>query len=154
MPPRPVTERELRQVGYLLALQFNEEVAAAITSLPLQVELRRGKIRYVYYNGVRLMTLRPRDFTFSISPEAGKIIKSATKPPRFRVIVAGGPALRGEVTGNTVLDADKSIRPGDEVLIVDSNDNLLGVGKARAPGFLMRQLGSQEVVRVRRGVED
>ncbi|MGC9112618.1 MULTISPECIES: PUA domain-containing protein [Acidilobus] len=141
-------------MSYLLALQFNEEVAAAITSLPLQVELRRGKIRYVYYNGVRLMTLRPRDFTFSISPEAGKIIKRATEPPRFRVIVSSGSALEGEVTGNSVLDADKLIRPGDEVLIVDVNDSLLGVGKAKAPGFLMRQLGPQEVVRFRRGVED
>lgn len=152
MPPRHATQSELAQISYLLALQFNCDVARSIVSLPLQVELRRGKIRYVYYNGVRLMTLRPKDFTFSISYEAGKIIRDSARPPRFRVVVSGD--LKSGVRGEHVVNSDPLIRPGDEILIVDPGDRLLGVGKAKAPGFLMRDLGDQEVVRLRGGAEE
>jgi len=48
-----------------------------------------------------------------------------------------------------VLLADARIRPGDEVLVVNENDELLAVGKARAPGSLMARLKGQDVVRVR-----
>jgi len=58
---RPATEEELGVLRALLSLQFGDDVAKALTSLPLLVERRRGKIRYVYAaDGERLMTLRPR----------------------------------------------------------------------------------------------
>ncbi len=145
---RAASKQELESLRALLSLQFDEDVAAAIVSLPLEVELRRGKIRYVYYNGDRLMTLRPRDFSFTISLTAGEIIRRAAPQPKYRVIVKG--PIRGDVHGYEVLSSDAQIRPGDEVLVVDAAaDKLLAVGKARVPGFMMRSLGSQSVVRVR-----
>ncbi|MCG2874462.1 MAG: prefoldin subunit alpha [Acidilobus sp.] len=145
---RPATEEELGVLRALLSLQFGDDVAKALTSLPLLVERRRGKIRYVYTaDGERLMTLRPTDFMFTISLRAGEIIRTSTRPPFMRVVVRGYED--GDVRGEMVLLADARIRPGDEVLVVNENDELLAVGKARAPGSLMAKLKGQDVVRVR-----
>ncbi len=146
---RPAGDQDLSVLRTLLSFQFGEEVARAITSLPLEVELRRGKIRYVYEAGAseRLLTLRPNDFMFTISLRAGEIARRALPSPRLRVVVR---EFRGtDVRGSDVVVSDPHIRPGDEVLVVDASDGLLAVGKARAPGPLMAALRDQDVVRVR-----
>ena len=146
---RPAGARELSVLRALLSFQFGEEVSRAITSLPLEVEIRRGKIRYVYEAGAaeRLLTLRPNDFMFTISLRAGEIVRRSLPSPRLRVVVR---EFRGtDVRGSDVVLSDPLVRPGDEVLVVDANDELLAVGKARAPGPLMAALGDQDVVRVR-----
>lgn len=147
MAPRQPSGWELEKLRALLAAQFDEAVANAFLSLPLQVETRRGKIRYVYVDGRRIMTLRPSDFHFTLSLEAGEVVRSASRPPRYRVVAARIP--RPSVMGLDVIDADPDIRPGDEVLIVTAEDRLIGVGKARLPGHLMRLLPHQEAVRAR-----
>ncbi|MGC9071734.1 MAG: PUA domain-containing protein [Acidilobus sp.] len=146
---RPASSEDLKVLEALLSYQFGDEAAKALTSIPLEVEIRRGKIRYVYESGTgkRLLTLRPSDFMFTISLRAGEIIRQVTPRPRMRVIVK--EFREGEVRGIDVISADPQIRPGDEVLVVDRNDELLAVGKARAPGPVMGALGEQEVVRVR-----
>ncbi len=146
---RPAGEGELSVLRSLLSFQFGQEVSKALTALPLEVEIRRGKIRYVYdaRSGERLLTLRPNDFFFTISLRAGYVIKGILPSPRMRVIVR---EFRGtDVRGSDVIQADPMIRPSDEVLVVGANDELLAVGKARAPGPLMAALKDQDVVRVR-----
>ncbi|MGC9209754.1 MAG: PUA domain-containing protein [Acidilobus sp.] len=147
---RPVTEQDLLALEAMLSYQFGREAAKALTSIPLEVELRRGKIRYVYERGSgdRLLTLRPNDFMFTISLRAGEIIRSAVPSPRLRVVVRDD-YRGGDVKGLDVIFADPQIRAGDEVLVVSKNDELLAVGKARAPGTLMGALTDQDVVRVR-----
>ncbi len=147
---RTATTKDLFRLRALLSAQFGPSVAGDLTSRPLEVELRHGKIRYVYLEGRRLMTLRPRDFTFTLSLDGAELVRSLLPPPRLRVTLVKPADI---VVGALVLSADKLIRPGDEVLLVDSDDRLLGVGKARVPGFMMSLLKDQEVVRVREVVE-
>lgn len=154
LPQVKITPNMYYRLVYTLAYQFDLNVAKAL--LPSHEVVRvtlspKGRIRHVYVNGVRLLTLRPSDGLFTLSLEGGEIVRRASKPPRFRVIVLGREAryIKGSVLKPIVLDIDPEARPGDEILIVDENDNLVGVGKLRLPPILVKSLEKGEVVRVR-----
>ncbi len=139
---------------YSLAFQFDFSVARALLPSPDVVDVvlsSTGRIRYVVVNGVRMLTLRPSDGFFTLSIEAGEVVRRASKPPRFRVVVKGSEVARikGSVLKPIVLDVDPLARPGDEVIVVDELDNLVGVGKLKLPPVVIKSLEKGEVVRVR-----
>ncbi|MDP8003157.1 MAG: PUA domain-containing protein [Caldisphaera sp.] len=146
-------EDQLKMIRNLLSYQFDEKVANAFIKLPIKISLRLGKLRYVYLEEKRIMTMRPTDYGFTISLEAGKIILENSDPPRYRVIARNDVDYRGDVMGIDVISSDPLIRPGDEVVIIDYKGQIIGVGKARAPGFMMASLGKGEAVRLREKVQ-
>ena len=139
---------------YSLAFQFNLDVARALLPSPEVVDVilsSTGRVKYVLVNGVRMLTLRPTDGFFTLSIEAGEIVRRASEPPRFRVVVRGDEVTRvkGSILKPIVLDIDPHLRPGDEVIVVDELDNLVGVGKLKLPPVVVKSLEKGEVVRVR-----
>ena len=144
---------QLKAIKALLSYQFDEKVAKSFIAQPLMIEVRNRKIRYIYLEGKRIMTLRPTDFCFTISIDAGKIILGSSEPPKYRVEVREDVEYRGDIMGIDVISSDPAIRPGDEVVIVGEGDKILGVGKAKVPGFMMNSMGPGEVVRIREKVD-
>jgi len=139
---------------YSLAFQFDFNVARSLLPSPDVVSVilsSTGRVRYVLVNGVRMLTLRPSDGFFTLSIEAGEIVRRASTPPRFRVVVKGGEVTRikGSVLKPIVLDVDPLARPGDEIIVVDELDNLVGVGKLKLPPIVVKSLGKGEVARIR-----
>jgi uncharacterized protein with predicted RNA binding PUA domain len=57
----------------------------------------------------------------------------------------------GDVFAVHVVRADDAIRPKDEVIVVDENENFLAVGKAVLSGEEMRAFKSGVAVKVRHG---
>ena len=151
MRPRPPRPEELEIIVARLAYQFSWRVAEAFEkrSDRLEVGLVGGRLRYVYLDGRHALTLRPNTGLFTISETAGRLIIEAERPPRFRVVVRGDREIKGSVLAVDVVQVDERIRPGDEVVIVDSEDRLLAVGRARVSASLMVSLDYGEVVRVR-----
>ncbi|AFZ70981.1 prefoldin alpha subunit [Caldisphaera lagunensis DSM 15908] len=143
-------EDQIRIIRSILSYQFDERVAEAFIKLPLKISMRLGKIRYVYLNGNRIMTLRPTDFGFTLSIEAGKIILENSDYPKYRVVVRDDVEYMGDVMGIDVIDSDQSIKPGDEVVIISNKGEIIGIGKAKVPGFMMKSMGKGEVVRFRK----
>jgi len=139
---------------YSLAFQFDFNVARSLLPSPDVVSVilsSTGRVRYVLVNGVRMLTLRPSDGFFTLSIEAGEIVRRASTPPRFRVVVKGGEVTRikGSVLKPIVLDVDPLARPGDEIIVVDELDNLVGVGKLKLPPIVVKSLEKGEVARIR-----
>ena len=139
---------------YSLAFQFDFNVARSLLPSPDVVSVilsSTGRVRYVLVNGVRMLTLRPSDGFFTLSIEAGEIVRRASTPPRFRVVVKGGEVTRikGSVLKPIVLDVDPLARPGDEIIVVDELDNLVGVGKLKLPPIIVKSLEKGEVARIR-----
>jgi len=139
---------------YTLAFQFDLKVARALLPSPEAVEVTlspKGRIRHVYVRGVRVLTMRPGDGLFTLSLEGGEVVRSSSKPPRFRVVVRGREAalIRGSVLRPIVVDVDPEARAGDEVIIVDEDDRLVGVGRLKLPPVIVKSLERGEVVRVR-----
>jgi len=147
-------DMEVSIIKSVLAYQFDYKVAEALVALDdLFVEYsRRGRIKYVYRGRERILTRRPTDGLFTLSIEAGRIVAANSSTPRFRVIVEKGYTPLGGVLARHLVDVDPNLRPGDEVIIVDTNDNLIGVGKLRLPPLIAKNTIVGEVARVRKKV--
>ncbi|MHA2325799.1 MAG: PUA domain-containing protein [Promethearchaeota archaeon] len=51
-----------------------------------------------------------------------------------------------------VIDIDDNLRPLDEVIIVNQNDDLLAIGKLKLPTTYIRSFSSGIAIKVRKGI--
>lgn len=151
MGARRATPRELELIASILAFQFSWRVADRFLELgdSVDVALVRDRIRYVYINDRHALTLRPTTGLFTISKPMAEIIVESEAPPKFRVIVKGDREIRGSVLARDLIDIDDDIRAGDEVVVVDRSDRIIGTGRARVSASMARSLEYGEIVRVR-----
>ncbi|MHC1627380.1 MAG: PUA domain-containing protein [Candidatus Nezhaarchaeales archaeon] len=140
--------------------QFGAGAGEALASRGLRIEVskRTGKPRYVYdNNGMLLATIRWNDGFMTLTVEGAKLLLKRFDPPKLRVVVTDEAAefvKKGRsVFAKHVVDADPEIRSGDEVIVVDKNDNLLAVGKAVLSSLEMLAFNSGVAVKVRRGTD-
>lgn len=156
--PRVVGLKEaLRRIRSIADYQFGKEVG--IKLFPENVEIisskRTGKIRYVYLNGKRLVTLRPKDGLFSLSIEGAKRIVKNADSARCLVTVQDDVskfiAKGGDVFARHVVKADSDIRPKDEVIVINKKGEVLAVGRAVLSGDEMIAFTRGVAVKVRRG---
>ncbi len=160
MPVQPVKPElhELRRIRTIAAFQFGR---GAERAFPSTIRITRSphthKIRHIYNDGKLLATLRAKDGYLALTADGGRAIQKLFRPPEHRVVVAKGVEefiMRGgNVFAKHVVKADPEIRPGEEVLVVDGRDHLLGVGRSffNTEEMLSFQVGV--AVKVRHGVE-
>lgn len=102
----------------------------------------------MYSKGLLVATLRPRDGYLALTMEGGQLIHGMTESPRQRVVVNKDVAQYARagrsIFAKHVLRCDPEIRPGDEVIVVDEDDDLLAVGRA--------VLSAEEMLSIKRGV--
>jgi len=147
----------LRRIRSVADYQLGKGVGVKL--FPENVEIvrskRTGRIRYVYLIDRRLATLRPTDGLFSLSIAGAKRIVEDISSARCLVIVQDDVskfiAEGGDVFAKHVVKADSSIRPKDEVIVVDENNSVLAVGRAVLSGEEMEVFPKGVAVKVRRG---
>lgn len=138
--------------------QFREEGARAL--LDGRVELVKSKntrrIRNVLVDGEHVLSLRAEDGLFSLRLAGGRRLQRKLPSPSQRVVVDADAAPFNREGKNVfakfVKEMDAELRPGDQVLVVTEDDELLAVGRAfmvRAEALAFRQ---GVAVRVREGV--
>jgi len=119
---------------------------------------RTGRVRHVYLDGKRLVTLRPRDGFFSLTVFGAKRIIEEVKPLRYWVKVQDDVsdfvAEGKSVFAKHVVDADEEIRPMEEVIVTNDKGEVLAVGKAVLTGKEMKAFKKGVAVKVRRGVAE
>jgi 7-cyano-7-deazaguanine tRNA-ribosyltransferase len=93
-----------------------------------------GKIRNVIIDGVHAFSMRAHDGRFTPRIEGARMLMQVLPPPRMRVKTEDEPAefaAKGNnVFAKFVIDCDPEIRPGDDVLVVNSKDELAASGRA------------------------
>lgn len=148
---RRLSESDAMLLRARAAYQWDWSVARALIPGPegFMVDIVRGRMRYVLMEGSVYLTLRPNDGLFSPSLAAARRIIAASEPPRYRIIIRGDREVRGSILARDVAGMDPELRPGDEVVIVDENDALVGVGRLRVPYRMIDGLVYGEVARVR-----
>jgi len=115
---------------------------------------RTGRIRYVFLNGERLVTMRPTDGLFSLSLAGAKrVVGAAKRCVAVRDDVSKFIAEGGDVFAVHVVKADDEIRARDEVVVVEGGGEVLAVGRAVLSGEEMRAFKRGVAVKVRRGCE-
>lgn len=147
----------LSRVRRVADYQFNSVVGT--TLFPDRVEIKRslqtGKVRHVYLDGELLATMKPRDGLYALTVKGAERLKWAIKPPRIRVVVSNDVvefiSAGSDAFARHVISADETIRPGEEVMVVDTEDRILAVGKAALSGDEMLAFKRGVAVKVRRG---
>jgi 7-cyano-7-deazaguanine tRNA-ribosyltransferase len=149
----------LQKIRSVANYQFATGVGEAL--FPDDVEIsfskRTGKIRYIYLHGKLLATLRAKDGMLALTVEGAKRLVEGVQKPRFRVVVRDDVAsfisAGKDVFAKHVVNADPEIRPKEEVVVTDSRDEVLAVGRSVLTGEEMLAFKRGVAVRVRRGAE-
>ncbi len=150
----------LKRIRSVVDYQFGKGIGAKLFTKNVEVvySKRTGRIRYVYLDGKRLVTLRPTDGLFSLSIAGAKRIvqnrRSAKCFVSVREDVSKFIAEGGDVFAVHVVKADVDVRPKDEVIVVNESDKVLAVGKAVLSGEEMKVSKTGVAVKVRRGCLD
>ncbi len=150
----------LRQIKAISDYQFSNEITDILFDEIDQISVKRSpntnKIRYIYYNDNLLLTLRPTNGFFTLTLfSAAKIIKN-TACPKLRVIVLNDISefiKKGRnVFCKHVVSIDENLRPLDEVIVVNQEDELLGIGKLKIPVNYIKTFSSGIAVNIRKGI--
>ena len=137
MPVAPVKPKlhEYHRIRMIAAFQFGN---GAQRIFPRTVRIVKSphthKIRHIYRDGTLLATLRAKDGFLALTIDGGRALKQVLHPPRYRVMVTRGVEgyilKGGDVFAKHVVSVDPELRPEEEVLVVDSRDRLLAVGRS------------------------
>jgi len=134
----------------VLDLQFGRGSADVLDGREVRIlkSERTGKIRNVFVDRKHAFSMRASDGRFTLKMDGAQLLKTVLEPPRMRVKTDDEPAdfaAKGNnVFAKFVLDCDPEIRPGDDVMVVNTKDALCAVGRA-----LMNR---EEMLAFKRGV--
>ncbi|MFX1256442.1 MAG: PUA domain-containing protein [Promethearchaeota archaeon] len=150
----------LRRVLAISDYQFGKEITDILFDDIEKIRVIRSKntnkIRYVYYHNNLMLTLRPTNGFFTLSLFSAKKIIEKTLPPKLRIIVLNGISEFIKEGRNVfckhVVDIDNNLRAMDEIIVVNQNDELLGIGRLKIPIIYVKSFKSGIAVNVRKGM--
>jgi 7-cyano-7-deazaguanine tRNA-ribosyltransferase len=151
-------DRDRMQVLRTADYQFGRGAGAAFTTGAFRVERspRTDKLRTVHLNGEHVLSLRAHDALFTLKAAGARVLHAALRAPANRVVVHADsvPFNRAgkSVFAQFVLACDEALRPGDECLVVDEQDNLVAVGQVRLNATEMADFQGGSAVKVREGI--
>ena len=147
----------LEKIRKIADYQFGKGVGEKLfpENVKIVFSKRTGRIRHVYLNDKLLATLNPITGFFTLTIEGAKKVLEAMQPKRLWVQVRDDATLfvekGSDVFVKHVTDLDEEIRPGEEVIVVNSKGEVIAVGRAMLSGAEMRVFNRGIAVRVRRG---
>ncbi|ADG13528.1 archaeosine tRNA-ribosyltransferase [Methanocaldococcus infernus ME] len=117
-----------------------------------------GRLRQVLdENDNILFSVRSHDNLLIPSKLGAKLLWENIPFPKYRVVVnkEAEPFIREgrNVFAKFVIDCDEDIRPYEEVLVVNEDDDLLGYGTAILNGIEMKEFSTGLAVKVRGGIK-
>lgn len=150
------TPFDLRQIQSIADFQFGKGAGDILFTEDTLVERSRGtnRIRYIYRKNERICSFRVRDGFLVPSILGGEILHKNNFG--FQVIVNDDaePFVRDSKTvfSKHVVDADDDISAKDEVIITNQKGEFLGIGTAKIPGKLIKEMKSGVAVSTRKGI--
>jgi len=144
------------RVQVIADFQFGKGAGQALFPEGCEVILSRtGRVRQISLCGKRLATVRAQDGRFTLGIDGALRLLSALPPPAYRVVVRDEVAEFIRQGKNTfakhVIATDPAIRAGDEVMVVNGEDELLATGSAVLSGGEMLPFNYGVAVKVRQG---
>lgn len=116
-----------------------------------------GRVRQVVDSDKRIATLKADSGWFTLSIEGAKRLHAFLAYPKMRVVVMDEVsefiASGKSVFAKHVVEVDEDIRANDEVMVVNTKDELLATGRAILSAFEMLEMERGVAVKVRQGVK-
>ncbi|MCW3136450.1 MAG: hypothetical protein N2V77_05885 [Canidatus Methanoxibalbensis ujae] len=153
-------EHILRKLRVIADFQFGEGAGDALFTDDVRfIRSKTGRISQIVADkGARIATLRSTDGLFTLGIEGANRLHRAFKYPALRVIVRDDVSdfiKKGKtVFCKHVVDADPEIKAGDEVIVVNEQDELLATGKAVLSRDEMLAFERGVAVKVRKGISE
>jgi predicted RNA-binding protein (TIGR00451 family) len=152
---------DLRKLKSISDYQFSPEITDILFIESQNLKIIRSKntdkIRYIYFEEEIFLTLKPTNGLFTLSFLAAKKILKHTSSPRLRVVVlteVSSFIKKGRnVFCKHVVDADENLRPMDEVIVVNQEDELLAIGRINIAIPYIRTFERGVAVNVRKGID-
>ncbi|MHA1533104.1 MAG: PUA domain-containing protein [Promethearchaeota archaeon] len=150
----------LRKVKAICDYQFGQAITDILFEDESEIHffffLYTGKRKHIYQDNNLLLNLRPTNGFFTLSLfSAGRIIDN-TPSPKIRAVILSEVSefiRKGRnVFCKHVVDIDSSLRPNDEVIVVNQNNDLLAIGKLVIPVPYIRSFQTGIALKIRRGI--
>lgn len=117
---------------------------------------KTGRIRGVYLDGKLLGTLRAHDGFFTLGVEGARRLHEAAPFPEHRVVVTDDSAEFNSQGYNVffkfITQSYEGIKAGNEVMVVNAEDELVAVGKSVLSGLEIPHFRSGVGVKVHKGI--
>ncbi|MHA1519056.1 MAG: PUA domain-containing protein [Promethearchaeota archaeon] len=142
------------------SFQFSDEIAKVLLAdyslMTFKYSRLTKKIKFIYFNNVIFASYKPQLGKFSLGLEAAEKIVSNISSPQQRVIVSNDVQdfIKDgrSVFAKHVVSLDSTLHIGDDVIVVNEDDELLAVGKLSLPPRYIMQKMDGSCVKVRKGV--
>jgi predicted RNA-binding protein (TIGR00451 family) len=150
-------KEDLRRIRGIADYQFGRGVGMVLFPDNVSIDYSRntGRIRHIYAGEELLAAFRPNNGLFTLTIAGARRLISGLEGFGYSVRVSDDVSefvSQGRnIFAKHVVDAGERIRPGDEVIIVDSRRNVLAVGKALLVKEEMLAFKKGVAVKVRRG---
>jgi predicted RNA-binding protein (TIGR00451 family) len=137
--------------------QFGRGAGAALFPDDTRIEYSKntGKPRHIWAGEELVANYRPNDALFTVTIAGARRLVAALEEFKYSVRVMDDVVEVVEQGKNVfakhVRDAGESIRPGDEVVVVDGSGEVVAVGKSKMNRGDMLSYETGTAVRVRRG---
>ena len=152
------SELELKQIRAQVTYQYGRDAERILETNNVRIlkSGKTGRLKHIYINGKLILSLRATDGFLIFSLEGAKLFLEKVPPPTARVVVmpevAPFIAEGRNLFSKHVLQADKNIRPFEEVIVVTPEDTLVAIGKAILTGWEMTSFKRGIAVKIRKGI--
>jgi predicted RNA-binding protein (TIGR00451 family) len=148
---------DLEKLRTIADFQFGKGAGEVLFPSGSIVEFSKntGKPRHILYDGDLIASLRPNDALFTLTIAGSKRLVEGLSGFSYTVTLNSDVVDFVEQGKNVfakhVVDVDKEVRPGQEVVVIDSKKMVIAVGKAMMNRDEMLSFGVGVAVKVRRG---
>jgi len=149
---------ELRRIKSIADFQFGKGSGDVL--FPDNIEIERSKetkrIRFIYLDNERVCSFRVQDGYLILSILGGAMLHQKGFGFKVKANLEAESFIRKGKTlfAKHVIEADSRISVKDEVIIVNSKNEYIGIGTAKLSGHLMIDMKNGVAVETRKGVED
>ncbi len=148
----------LEKLKTIANYQFGKNAGGAL--FPENIEFKKsktGRIRQIFYKENRIASLR-QDGRLALGKKGGYRLHSFFNPPKLRIQFGeeSVPYIREGKSGfaKFVQKVDPEIKAKDETLVVDQNDRLIGIGKARLCSTEMKEFNKGVAVKIKEPIKN
>lgn len=148
---------DLEKIREIANYQFGYGAGNALfpDSAIIEYSKNTGRIRHIFNGEKLLANYRPNDALFTLTIAGAEKLVRELPEIKCRVMLLEDVKEFIEDGKNLfakhVVDASQNIRPGDETIVVDKGNEVIGVGKAILTPEEMKAFSSGVAVKIRRG---
>lgn len=149
--------KDITRLRAVADYQFGRGAGAALFPDETRIEYSKntGKPRHLWAGEELVANYRPNDALFTVTIAGARRLVAALEEFKYSVRIMEDVVEVVEQGKNVfakhVRDAGESIRPGDEVVVVDECGEVVAVGKSKMNRDDMLSFKTGTAVRVRRG---